>query len=159
MDILLEEHKNLLLLLLKHKVEFILIGGYAVIYYGYQRTTSDMDIWLKPSNENRDKFINALQENGIIHEDINRIAQMDFTQIQVLFLGEKPNKIDFLTKIHGLTFEEADSKKVYFPLKNKQVPIIQYHHLITLKMLTGRPQDKADVDILQKINQFKNRGK
>jgi|ERR1019366_9371516 hypothetical protein len=157
MDILLEEHKKLLLLLLKHNVEFMLIGGYAVIYYGYQRVTSDMDIWLKPSNENRNKFIIALQEQGIMQEDTDVISQMDFTQIQVLHLGEKPNKIDFLTKVQGLTFEEADSKKVYFPLKDKKVPIIQYQHLITLKMISGRPQDKADVDILQKINQFKNK--
>jgi hypothetical protein len=56
MDIMLEEHKKFLLLLLKHKVEFIVIGGYAVIYYGYERSTSDMDIWLKPTNKNRDKF-------------------------------------------------------------------------------------------------------
>lgn len=157
MDILLDEHKNLLLLLLKHNVEFMLIGGYAVIYYGYQRTTSDMDVWLKPSNENRDKFILALQEKGIVEEDIETITKMDFTQIQVLHLGEKPNKVDFLTKVHGLTFDEADIKKVYFPLKDKQVPIIQYYHLITLKMLAGRPQDKADVEILQKINQHKNK--
>ncbi len=157
MDILLEEHKKLLLLLLKHNVEFMLIGGYAVIYYGYQRVTSDMDIWLNPNNDNRDKFINALQEQGIIQEDTDAITQMDFTQIQVLHIGEKPNKIDFLTKVQGLTFEEADSKKVCFPLKDKKVPIIQYHHLITLKIIAGRPQDKADVDILQKINQFKNK--
>ena len=157
MDILLEEHKKLLLLLLKHNVEFMLIGGYAVIYYGYQRLTSDMDIWLKPTNENRNKFIAVLQEKGIMQEDINAISKLDFTEIQVLNLGEKPNKVDFLTKVHGLTFEEADLQKVYFPLKDKQVPIIQYHHLITLKMLAGRPQDKADVDILQKINQFKKK--
>ena len=92
MDILLEEHKKLLLLLVKHNVEFMLIGGYAVIYYGYERLTSDMDIWLKPSNENRDKFIAALQEKGIMDEDINVISKMDFTEIQVLNLGEKPNK-------------------------------------------------------------------
>ena len=157
MDILLEEHKKLLLLLVKHNVEFMLIGGYAVIYYGYERLTSDMDIWLKPSNENRDKFIAALQEKGIMDEDINVISKMDFTEIQVLNLGEKPNKIDFLTKVHGLTFDEADLQKAYFPLKDKQIPIIHYHHLITLKMLAGRPQDKADVDILQKINQFKKK--
>ena len=157
MDILLEEHKKLLLLLLKHKVEFMLIGGYAVIYYGYQRLTSDMDIWLKPTNENRNKFLAVLHEKEIMQEDIDAISKMNFTEIQVLNLGEKPNKVDFLTKVHGLAFEEADLQKVYFPLKDKQIPIIQYHHLITLKMLAGRPQDKADVDILQKINQFKRK--
>jgi hypothetical protein len=56
MDVMLREHKAFLLLLLKYKVEFILIGGYAVIFYGYERTTADMDIWLRPDNKNRDKF-------------------------------------------------------------------------------------------------------
>lgn len=157
MDILLEEYKKLLLALLKHKVEFMLIGGYAVIFYGYQRLTSDMDIWLKPDNQNRDKFSNALKEYGIFAEDTEAISKLDFTQIQVLHIGEKPNKIDFLTKVQGLTYDEASAEIKYFPLKDKQVPIIQYHHLIAMKMLTGRPQDIADVDILQSINKFKNK--
>ncbi len=155
MDILLEEYKKFLLLLLKHKVEFMLIGGYAVIYYGYERTTSDMDIWLQPTNSNRDKFINALREHGINESDLKSVHKMDFTEVQVLHIGEKPNKIDFLTKVLGLTYDEADSKKSLLPLKDKNIPVIHYHHLIVLKMLAGRPQDKADIDILQKINKFR----
>jgi hypothetical protein len=57
----LDEHKAILLQLLKYKVDFMLIGGYAVIYHGYGRTTGDMDIWLKPDNENRDKLIPVLR--------------------------------------------------------------------------------------------------
>ncbi len=155
MDIFLEEHKNFLLLLLKHRVEFILIGGYAVIYHGYQRPTGDMDIWLKPDNANREKFIAALREHVIPEKNINTVSKMNFSDAQVMHIGEKPNKIDFLTKVSGLTFDEADKKKVLLPLKDKFVPVVHYHHLIVLKMIAGRPQDKADVDILQKINQFK----
>lgn len=156
MDILLEEHKKFLLLLLKYNVEFIMIGGYAVIYHGYQRTTADMDIWLKPTNENRNKFINALQEHGISEHGLKVIALMNFEEIQVMHIGEKPNKIDFLTKVQGLSFDEANAKKVFLPLQDKKVPVVHYHHLIVLKMLAGRPQDKADIEILKKINQFKN---
>jgi hypothetical protein len=155
MDILLEEHKKFLLLLLKRKVEFMLIGGYAVIYYGYERGTADMDIWLKPTNENRDKFLLALKEHGIGNESLTIASKLDFTKAQVLSLGDKPNKIDILTKVQGLNFEEADKEKKMFPMKDKLVPIIQYHHLIITKMITGRPQDKADVDVLQKINKGK----
>ena len=56
MDILLPEYKALLLLLKKNDVSFMLIGGYAVIYYGYERTTSDMDIWLEPTNANKNYY-------------------------------------------------------------------------------------------------------
>lgn len=156
MDIFLDEHKNFLLLLIKNKVEFILIGGYAVIYYGYQRTTADMDIWLKPTNENRDKFIGALLEHGISESGTNAVSLMNFTEVQVMHIGEEPNKIDFLTKVQGLSFDDAYSKKVDLPLKDKFVPVLQYQHLIITKMLAGRPQDQADIDKLQKISRFKN---
>jgi len=149
---LLEEHKKFLLLLLKHKVEFMLIGGYAVIYYGYERGTADMDIWLKPTNENRDKFLSALKEHGIGTESLNAVSKMDFTNAQVLSLGDKPNKIDIKTKVQDMLYEDADKEKQLYPMKDKFIPIIQYHHLIITKMIAGRPQDKADVDVLQKIN-------
>ncbi len=149
---LLEEHKKFLLLLLKYKVDFMLIGGYAVIYYGYERGTADMDIWLKPTNENRDKFLLALNEHGIGTEYLNAVSKMNFTSAKVLTLGDKPNKIDILTKVQGVLYEDADKEKQLFPMKDKFIPIIQYHHLIITKMIAGRPQDKADVDVLQKIN-------
>jgi hypothetical protein len=155
MDILFEGHKKFLLLLLKYKVDFMLIGGYAVIYYGYERGTADMDIWLKPSNDNRDKFILALKEHGIGTEYLDEVSKMDFTNAQVLTLGEKPNKIDILTKVQGMLYEDSDKEKQLHPMKDKFIPIIQYHHLIITKMITGRPQDKADVDVLQKINRKK----
>jgi len=157
MDILLEEHKRFLWLLLKYKVEFILIGGYAVIYYGYERGTADMDLWLKPTNENRDKFIAAMLEHGISDETTNALQKMDFTTAKVLTIGNKPSQIDFLTKVQGVTYEEADKEKRILPMKDWSIPVIQYHHLITMKMVAGCPQDKVDVDVLQKINKQKKR--
>ena len=62
MDLFIDEQKKFLLLLLKHNVEFILIGGHAVIYHGYERVTADMDIWLKPDSQNRTNFLEALRE-------------------------------------------------------------------------------------------------
>jgi hypothetical protein len=155
MDILLEDHKQLLLSLIANKVDFMLIGGYAVIHYGYERTTSDMDIWLMPDNSNKERMIKALNEFGIIEEDLNQLNTIDFNEVFVFSIGAQPNKIDFLTKVQGLEYETADAQKIFFPLKDKQVPIIQYHHLIQIKMIAGRTQDKADIEILQKINQFR----
>lgn len=73
MNILIEEHKQFIIQLLESKVEFILIGGYAVIFHGYGRTTGDMDLWLKPENSNRDKLISVLNEMGILKEDIDKL--------------------------------------------------------------------------------------
>lgn len=83
MNLFLEAHKKILLLLLKHKVDFILIGGYAVIYHGYERTTADMDLWLKPENENRNRFIDALADHGVIQENLDTVKNMDFTKPQI----------------------------------------------------------------------------
>jgi len=157
MDVFLDEHKKFLLLLLKHNVEFMLIGGYAVILYGYERGTSDMDLWLKPSNKNRDKFIEALLEHGILKHTVSALNKMDFTETLVMHIGENPNRIDFLTKVQGVKYEEADSRKTLLPLQNKYIPVIHYHHLITSKMITGRLQDKIDVEQLKKINKKKNK--
>lgn len=156
MDILLPEFKQLLLLLVKHKVNFMLIGGYAVIYYGYERTTSDMDIWLKADNENRDKLIEALKEFGILQEDLNVLSIKDFSQIQFFYFGKKPRRIDFLNRISGISYNDAEKEVNYFPLQNIKVPIIQYHHLILSKISNERGKDKTDVEELQKINKYRN---
>jgi hypothetical protein len=156
MALFLKEHKRILLLLAKHEVKFILIGGYAVIYYGYERTTTDMDIWLKPTNENRNKFIGALEEDNFVQSGLDDIHKMNFTKPQVLHIGKRPNKIDFLTKPYGLNFKEAAAKQVLLPLQDHHIPVLHFDHLIISKMLLGRPQDKADVDMLQKIREAKN---
>jgi hypothetical protein len=155
MNILLEEHKAILIDLLKSKIDFILIGGYAVIYHGYGRTTGDMDVWLKPDNENRDKLIPVLETFGILPEDVEHIKKMDFTQVLAFHMDEPPRRVDFLTKIVGLTYAEADKKKVFLPLGEFQVPVLHLDHLIVNKMISGRAKDKADVEELQKIMKLK----
>jgi len=81
---------------------------------------------------------------------------LDFTgDPRVFHIGEKPNKIDFLTKLQGLKYEEVDRNKKLLPFNDYQIPVIQYEHLILVKMISGRPQDNADIDVLKKINKVK----
>jgi hypothetical protein len=155
MNILLDDHKKILIQLLEVNVEFILIGGYAVIYHGYSRTTGDMDIWLKPTNENRDKLITVLETQGILKEDIDHIRYTDFTQTLAFHIDEPPRRVDFLTKMVGLTFQEADARKKLLPLGNMFVPVLHIDDLIVNKLLSGRAKDKADVEELQKIMRLK----
>jgi len=158
MIVFLPEFKEMLTLLKKWEVKFMLIGGYAVIHYGYARTTADMDIWLEPDNDNKNRFVSALRDFDIEEADLVNIAALDFTQAQVLFLGQKPKRMDFLTKITGVTFIEAAKEVNYFPLGNLEIPVIQFEHLILSKISSGRPQDDADVEKLQEIaRQRKNK--
>lgn len=134
----------------------MLIGGYAVIIYGYERGTSDMDIWLKPTNENKNLFIHALKEYGIGEKSLQHLSEMDFeSNVHAMNIGDKPNKIDFLTKVQGVKFMDAYPKRKLLPLKDIEVPVISYHDLVVVKMIAGRPQDLADVDVLQKLNRDK----
>jgi hypothetical protein len=151
MEILLPEFKHLLLLLNKHKVSYMLIGGYAVIYYGYERTTTDMDIWLQPTNTNKAKLIEALKEFGIGSASIKALSELDFAKTQFFFFGKKPRRIDFLTSINNVKFEEAIKEVNFFSVKKDKIPVIQYNHLILSKITNERAKDRADVEELQKI--------
>ncbi len=159
MEILLPEYKRLLSFLNLHKVNYMLIGGYAVIYYGYERNTTDMDVWLKPENANRDKLLLALRDYGIKDNSLEKLALVDFAEAQFFFIGERPMRIDFLTHINNVIFEDAEKEMQYLPCGDEQIPVIQYHHLILSKIANNRPQDIADVDRLQQINKYKNSNK
>ncbi len=142
--------------LLQCNVDFILIGGYAVNYYGYGRYTGDIDFWLRNSEENKTNFLSALAQMNKDKGDIEELKNLDFNIAQVISIGQPPLKIDFLTKVNLVNFEDAWQKRNYFRLKTIQVPVVDYHHLILTKFNTGRPKDKLDLDELQKINQLKN---
>ena len=147
-----DSHKQFLIKLLKGGVNFILIGGYAVNYYGYGRATGDMDVLLEPNNENRDRLIEVLNKENFDASDLTKLREVDFTKPFVFFIGEIPLRIDFLTKINLVTYEEADAQKKYFPLEDIQVPVISLDHLVLSKNPTGRENDKTDIEYLQRIN-------
>ena len=156
MNIFLDEHQQLLHTLLEHRVRFMLIGGYAVIHYGYSRTTGDMDIWLDTGNENRDRLIKALAGFGIEEESLTQLSGMDFTNpLPVFFVGETPRRVDFITLISNLNFEEAYAAVNYIDMEGQKVPVIHYNHLILSKLVSDRSKDKADIEELQKINRHR----
>lgn len=155
MNLFLDEHRKFLLLLKKHNVEFIIIGGYAVIYHGYERTTGDLDLWLKPDNDNRDNFIKALDDHGVVKNQLGKVSTLDFNSNQALHLGEKPNQVEILTFCRGLNFEEALKSGETIKIEETNISILSFDHLIETKMLLGRPQDLADIDKLKKVNRNK----
>ena len=155
MNIFLERHQKLLSSLLQHEVAFIIIGGYSVIDHCYKRTTGDVDIWLKPDNENRDRLINVLQKFDLDKSSIHNIASLDFTKQLVISIWEEPEKVDFLSYINSVNYPEADKQKEIAEIDGLQIPFLNLDHLILSKINTGRTQDKADVEELQKTNRFR----
>jgi len=155
MNLFLESHKAFLKYLLHNDVDFLLVGGYAVIYHGYARMTNDMDIWINPNHKNKDKFISALRAYGIEEADLAHLSSLDFNQALAFHIGESHDKIDFLTKMVGLKFEEAAQRMEQLKVDDISVNIIHIEDLIINKMLSNRMKDKADVEELQKIMQLK----
>jgi nucleotidyltransferase DUF2204 len=149
--------KKVIIQLLDSKAIFLLIGGYAVNYHGYARYTGDIDFWIQPDNENKLLLLDAFTRLGRNADDINEISKLDFTKEQVFFMGEPPLRIDFLTKVNIVNFEEAWKKKQFWQLENFQIPVVDYEHLILTKFTTGRTKDKLDLEELQKINQSKKK--
>ena len=151
MNFFLEKYQQIFSSLIQNEVEFIVVGGYAVIYHGYHRTTGDLDIWLKPDNHNKKKFIQALEKLGFEKESINEVDQMDFNHPILLNIGEEPEKVEFMTFISGLTFESANEKKIITQSEKLEIPFLSLDHLLISKMSAGRYQDLADIENLQKV--------
>lgn len=141
--------------LLNHSIDFLIVGGYAVNYYGFRRTTGDIDVWLKPDNAIKPNLINAFRSLGIKEPILKEIERFDFTKMLVFSDGEAPFKIDFITEISGVGFNEAWNAKEYVLLNNLDIPFIHYNHLIASKISSSRLKDKLDVEELQKINNKK----
>jgi predicted nucleotidyltransferase len=155
MNLFIDQHQQLLSLLLKHKVEFIIIGGYSVIYHGYGRTTGDVDIWLKPDNFNKEKLINAFRDLNLSDESLHELSLLDFSTHLSFHIWQEPEKADFLTYISGVNYEEANQQKLIAAVDGLSVPFLHLNHLILSKMTTGRLQDKADIEELQKISKHR----
>jgi len=155
MNILLEKHRAFLIDLLKDKVSFILVGGYAVIYHGYVRATGDMDIWLKPDNENKEKLLRVLEKHGFTAASIKQVRKQDFKEMVAFHFGYPPEKIDFLTKMSGINFEDSSLHTEKLKLQDYDIPVLRLTDLIVNKLLSSRAKDKADVEELQKIQMIK----
>lgn len=155
MNLFIDRHVELLKNLIGAKVDFIIIGGYSVIFYGYKRTTGDLDIWLKPDNTNKEKLVTALSKTGFGEEFLQQVSSSDFTKHLAFNIWKEPERVDFLTIINLVSFEEAEKSKVIAETDGLKVPFIPLEQLILSKISSGRLKDKSDIEELQKIQEAK----
>lgn len=147
-------HQEMLAALVSYDVEFLLIGGYAVNYHGYIRTTGDMDVWLRPNNENKKKLLDVFSKLNFDPVGLEMIEALNFTEVVAFHVGYEPERIDFLTKIQGVDFEAAFQRKKIMHLKDFEVPVLHLNDLIANKILSSRSKDMADVEFLQKVKKM-----
>jgi len=140
------DFKELLGLFNKHKVEYLIIGGYALAFHGAPRFTGDIDLFVRPVPENAELILAALEEFGFGSLDL---SEDDFTTPgKVIQLGVPPIRIDIVTSVSGVSWEKADLDKVPGQYDQTPVFIIGREDFITNKKATGRKKDAADIEAL-----------
>ena len=143
-----EDYKEMLQLLLEEQVDFIIVGAYALGAHGYPRATGDIDIWVKPNNTNSRKLYKVLARFGA---HLEQIEIDDFSMEGIIFqIGVIPRRIDIITKIDGVTYEEADEDRITVEVEGLMLPVISLDKLIKNKMATGREKDELDIKTLKK---------
>ncbi|OFY64388.1 MAG: hypothetical protein A3H98_03915 [Bacteroidetes bacterium RIFCSPLOWO2_02_FULL_36_8] len=142
------DFKEFIQLLNKNKVEYLVIGGYAVVFHGYVRATGDMDVWVKNSPINAIKVVKCLNEFGFDSLNIQtKDVEKENTIIQ---LGYPPCRIDIVTTPDGITFDECYAQRVKMELeKNLEVNFIDLDNLIKNKKASGRNKDLDDIENLK----------
>ena len=101
-----EDYKDMLQCLLEEKVRFLRVGAYAVAVYGYPRATKDMDVFVRPETNKASNLLRALRRFGA---PVSDISEVDFAVDGIVFqIGNSPRRIDIITRISGVGFEEAD---------------------------------------------------
>ncbi|OHB64910.1 MAG: hypothetical protein A2Y77_03905 [Planctomycetes bacterium RBG_13_62_9] len=140
------DFKELLELFNKHKVEYLIVGGYALAFHGAPRMTGDIDLFVRPTNENAGRILAALDEFGF--GSIN-LSPADFTTPgMVVQLGVPPVRIDIITRVSGVSWEQADAGKAPGRYADTPVFFIGRDDFITNKRATGRAKDAADIEAL-----------
>lgn len=134
----------------RNEVDYVLVGALAVAWHGYSRNTGDIDFLVRSSPENAAKIVAALAEFGF---SAVGLRAKDFeSEDRIVQLGYEPNRIDVITKISGVEFEEAWAGKVAGEIDGIPVNILGLDELLRNKATTGRGKDRIDLDELKAMH-------
>lgn len=131
-------------------VKYMLVGGYAVIFYGYARNTGDLDIWVERSKKNYERIMHAFQIFGMPIFDMTLDNFLDFQRLDVFSFGSPPVSIDIITELKGMSFERTFPFAVDKVTDEVPVKTISFEQLMEAKMASGRYKDLQDIEQLKK---------
>jgi hypothetical protein len=152
-----ENFEEILLNFNRFKVDYMIVGGYAVIFHGYGRTTGDLDLWVNPTDENKTKLVHAFKTMNYDDEGIKQLENLDFSKPFSFKIGDGLLVVDVLNFISGVNFVEAKAQAISYQFSpSLEVNFIHLYDLVKNKMSTGRLKDLADVEELQRIHLFQN---
>ena len=141
------DYRDMLFAFADAEVEYMVIGAYAMAAHGHPRATGDLDMRVRPTSANAERVLDALDHFGAPLSDIQL---KDFYSPDTVFqIGVSPRRIDILTSIEGVRFDDAWPDRVQVDLNGVSASIIGRTHLIQNKTALDRPQDRADLDRLE----------
>ena len=140
------DFKEFLKLLNSHRVEYLLVGGYAVGYHGYPRATGDIDLWVAVRQNNAEKLVVVLREFGLNAPQLS--ADIFLQENQIIRMGVPPMRIELLTTISGVDFDSCYSERIVDVIDSVEVHIINLKHLKQNKQASGRHKDLDDLQYL-----------
>lgn len=142
-----EDYKDMLQILLDNDVKFLIVGAYALAAYGYPRATGDFDIWVEASPENSIRILASLVSFG---SPTSGLTEHTFREKGIIFqIGFAPRRIDIITHIDGVDFENAYPSRNIIVMEGLNLPFISKENLIKNKKSTGRDKDRVDAKHLE----------
>lgn len=138
--------------LIAQRAEFLLVGGQAVIAHGYPRLTKDMDLWVRPTARNGRRVLDALREFGA---SVDLAPEQFENPRTMLVLGRDPFRVDLLTAIPDLEFEDCWLRRESVVLEGTSIPLLSKSDLLANKRASGRIQDLADVEALEALDKVR----
>ncbi len=141
-----EDFKEFLRSLNAHRVEYLLVGGYAVGLHGYPRATIDLDIWVRATVDNARRVLDALRAFGF---DLPVLQpQLFIDRDSIVRFGVPPFRIELMTSIDGVRYDDCHARAQLMVLDDVPVPVISLEDLKVNKRAAGRHKDLADLDNL-----------
>jgi hypothetical protein len=140
------DFKEFAQLLNARRVDYLVVGGYALAAHGHPRYTGDIDFWIEPSSENIAKLLLVLNDFGFSSLGI---SATDFDSDTVMQLGQPPRRIDLLTSIDGVTFDACFARREQVVLADVTLNVIGLDDLKVNKRAAGRLKDLADLESLE----------
>ncbi len=145
--ILPKDYREFIALLNGKNVKYVLVGAHANAYHGVPRSTGDIDFFVEKSGENMERIAQALVEFGYPEGTF----PPEYFLEDVVQIGFQPQRIDIITSLSGVSFDEVYSTAVHDVIDNLSIPIISLDMLIKNRLAVGRYKDLADVEDLQKV--------
>lgn len=144
------DFKDLLFAFNDHGVEFLIVGAHALAAHGHVRATKDLDVWVRPESSNAMCVLRALRAFGA---PLHGLTEEDLSTPGTIFqIGVAPVRIDVITAIDGVDFDDAWEGRIETNLDGLTVAVLSRAHLIRNKRAAGRLQDLADVERLEEMD-------